>query len=425
MKRLGSFLFSLGFGVVVAGCAATDPLSGDGVAEETQEPIIGGTETTGDPAVAALIGRKPGETSGGLCTATLVKPRWLMTAAHCVDPSVAGEGLEYEVRFAPNARSAPADRIVKVKQVYWNHDFSSTNLPAGHDIALVELVADAPAGVNPVPYIRGPLPASLQGGSVRLVGYGLDNGFDQEGQSAGIKRQVSVTLNTIGDQTLSVGTFGSTACNGDSGGPAFATIDGVETMIGVTSYGFIFCIGAVNYTRIDQNLPWVGGNLPDDEDPHCVPDCAGKACGSDGCDGSCGDCGAGESCEANQCVPDAGGCPDEDEPNDDAAHPGTLCAGDTVDGAITSSTDQDWYTFDVPRSTTYTVAVDNVGPDYAFTLYKKSAKTGNLVKVDDARTAGGLLVLSKRTSDGGTYYVQVRGVNGHADEQRYSLYFVK
>lgn len=424
MKRLGNVLFLLGFGVMFAACAATDPLSGDGVAEETQEPIIGGTETTGDPAVAALIGRKPGETSGGLCTATLVKPRWLMTAAHCVDPAVAGEGLEYEVRFAPNARQAPADRIVKVKRVMWNRDFNSQNLPAGHDIALVELVADAPAGITPLPFLRGPLSSSMQGSTVRLVGYGLDNGFDQEGTSAGIKRQVNVTLNTIGDQTMAVGTFGSTACNGDSGGPAFATIDGKETMIGVTSYGFIFCIGAVNYTRIDQNLTWVAANLPEGPEP-CVPSCTGKQCGSNGCDGSCGDCASGESCQGNQCVPDAGGCPDEDEPNDDAAHPGSLCAGDTVDGAISSATDQDWFVFDVPRSTTYTIAVDNVGAEYAFTLYKKSATTGNLVKVDDARVAGGLLVLSKRTSDGGKYYVQVRGVNGHHDEQRYSLYYVK
>jgi hypothetical protein len=42
----------------------------------------------------------------------------------------------------------------------------------------------------------------------------------------------------------------------------------------------------------------------------CVPsgcDCAGMACGDDGCGGSCGDCAAGTACEANQCVPVATG----------------------------------------------------------------------------------------------------------------------
>lgn len=37
----------------------------------------------------------------------------------------------------------------------------------------------------------------------------------------------------------------------------------------------------------------------------CVPACAGLACGSDGCGGSCGDCAAGERCEAGACVPEA------------------------------------------------------------------------------------------------------------------------
>ena len=36
----------------------------------------------------------------------------------------------------------------------------------------------------------------------------------------------------------------------------------------------------------------------------CVPDCTGKVCGNDACEGSCGDCGAGEICDAGgQCVP--------------------------------------------------------------------------------------------------------------------------
>lgn len=36
----------------------------------------------------------------------------------------------------------------------------------------------------------------------------------------------------------------------------------------------------------------------------CTPDCAGKECGSDGCDGICGDCDSGESCDSGLCVED-------------------------------------------------------------------------------------------------------------------------
>lgn len=41
----------------------------------------------------------------------------------------------------------------------------------------------------------------------------------------------------------------------------------------------------------------------------CVPACAERACGDDGCGGSCGTCGAGLRCDAAfACVPDGSGC---------------------------------------------------------------------------------------------------------------------
>lgn len=36
---------------------------------------------------------------------------------------------------------------------------------------------------------------------------------------------------------------------------------------------------------------------------NCTPDCAGKQCGDDGCQGSCGTCGSGYSCSAGSCIP--------------------------------------------------------------------------------------------------------------------------
>jgi len=40
--------------------------------------------------------------------------------------------------------------------------------------------------------------------------------------------------------------------------------------------------------------------------PSCMPQCAGRACGNDGCGGSCGTCGAGTTCNASQqCEPTA------------------------------------------------------------------------------------------------------------------------
>ncbi len=44
----------------------------------------------------------------------------------------------------------------------------------------------------------------------------------------------------------------------------------------------------------------------------CTPNCAGKACGDDGCGGSCGKCGSNQTCAAGAClgtVPECGDCP--------------------------------------------------------------------------------------------------------------------
>jgi hypothetical protein len=56
----------------------------------------------------------------------------------------------------------------------------------------------------------------------------------------------------------------------------------------------------------------------------CIPDCLGRACGSDGCGGSCGACGAPMTCDEGQCAcpegvaqsPFAGACADPDADSD-------------------------------------------------------------------------------------------------------------
>ncbi len=419
MKLGVSTLLRLGLGLTLAGCAAGDALEGV-LPEEAQEPIIGGTETTGDPAVGAILAFTPGETQASLCTATLITPTVMLTAAHCVDPAVVGAGKSFEARFGPDLRNAPADMRIPVKSVHWDTAFSQTNLPGGHDIAVAILERTPPGNIKPIPYIRKPIPANLVGTQIRVVGFGLNSGFDQEGTSAGIKREAKITFASMTNLILNVGTFGLTICSGDSGGPGLAMVDGVETVIGVNSYGIIFCLGQAAQTNVASYTAFIdqytgGGG--------CTPVCNGKECGSDGCGGDCGRCDADETCTAaGQCEPAASeGCPAEDEGNDDASQANELCDGNAVLGTISGDNDDDWYTFEVKPSTTYTVLLDNVSDDYELALYKKSKKTGNLMTVGPGQLAGGNKVISRRTSDGGTYYVRISG-RGVAASNQYGVY---
>jgi len=67
----------------------------------------------------------------------------------------------------------------------------------------------------------------------------------------------------------------------------------------------------------------------------CTPNCAGKACGSDGCGGSCGTCPAGKGCKNGQCV-DGGGGPIVDECMGPNQPSGNDCQGLNYEGCCDS-----------------------------------------------------------------------------------------
>src|SRR6267142_4741929 len=82
MRRMAVFLLASS-----AGCLQSAP-----PASEPAQPIIGGTNDTGDPSIVLLIAQPKGSQGAGLCTASLISPHVLLTAAHCVDPAVITQG---------------------------------------------------------------------------------------------------------------------------------------------------------------------------------------------------------------------------------------------------------------------------------------------------------------------------------------------
>jgi secreted trypsin-like serine protease len=243
-------------GATLLGCGA--PASEADAPGETQEAIVGGVADTGDPAIVALYGIAPGADKGALCTATVISPTVVLTAAHCLDPSIVGTGLEYSVLTAADLtdKAHPSPRL-KVKETHFDPAFSATNLLNGHDIGVA--ILDSPTAITPIAWNSDPLPATAKGQSVRIVGYGVNDGFKEMG--AGIKRQANVKINDFDNLLVKTGDLSKTICSGDSGGPVLLKIGGVEKVVGVNSFGIIFCLFSGNSTRVDTYASFVKSYL--------------------------------------------------------------------------------------------------------------------------------------------------------------------
>ena len=369
---------------------------------EEAQPIIGGETDTGDPSVVAVYAQQLGATSGFLCTGSVIAPTVVLTAAHCVSASETGANARFVVLTADNI-NRPGGQQLAVKEVHANPRWSAKNLENGHDQGIVILAQ--PTTLAPLPFNAHALAASSTGASLRIVGYGLDDGVDQTG--AGVKRQALTKLGSVEDTLIEVGNSQKGTCNGDSGGPAFMKLGGVETIVGTTSYGDETCSDGGYDARVDTDLDFIQPFL---DDASCTPACSGRACGSDGCGGTCGTCDDGSACSsAGKCVATASACDGggaEQEPNDSALEANALCAGTGNKGKLASPTDQDWFTFTVPADATYDAKLAG-GPSGATLRVYKLSSTGHLSFIGDG--TGASPEVSRHTTDGGTYVARVTG----------------
>jgi hypothetical protein len=239
----------LTMGLVVSGCDVVEPAVDDSAS--TELGIKGGYADYTDTAVFGLV--MFGNGGMGSCTGTLISPNVVLTAQHCIAPTLGteGGGVACGVTYFGNAYSAQSLYVSASQQLTQNpndyHNVWEVVLPpansdfCGNDVALLVLGKPIPEGVA-VPMIPR-VDSQLQvGEGYSAIGYGAVN---QQGQGSGMRRRrdnldVECVPPGCGGYWIEdsewVGDTG--VCQGDSGGPA---IDEQNRVIGVASRGASGC----------------------------------------------------------------------------------------------------------------------------------------------------------------------------------------
>ena len=252
--RVGSGLAVV---VTVAGASVGVAHAGpDVLADEPRAPvpIIGGEPTEPgefDGVVAVVAG-------SGLCTGTVVAPRLILTAAHCL----AGLRQDTEVEVYFGEEISATNRVDVVD--YGVHPMFCPDCKEDiYDYGYVVIASDftVPGGfILPITTQEEWDEAMVGGREVTLVGYGEDPEVDSASMGIGRKREVTTTIRRFSDRGLEfyAGGMQQDSCNGDSGGPAFVRVgNGTVRLAGITSRGSNPCGDGGYYGTPYPSLCWV------------------------------------------------------------------------------------------------------------------------------------------------------------------------
>jgi V8-like Glu-specific endopeptidase len=272
-------LVGIGALAALSACAAqTNPSDHRGAAEADADDaelsdvdeakaleLINGAPTGGAFGNVGVILFRPNPNDMALCTGTIISPHVVLTAGHCVtgdDGAVVRVGDQGDIGFSLNpSASAASGQYMAVARIVRHPSFvaGETGINGsgidGIDVALIALEAPVTA---PPSSLAAAAPAL--GASSTAVGYGVD-----EKKGIGDRKSGTILYAGVFDASfvgLAAGTIfqfnpgpsGTTACNGDSGGPIF---DGSGRVLAIVSAGEETCTqGFIAASMVSANA-WV------------------------------------------------------------------------------------------------------------------------------------------------------------------------
>ncbi len=197
-----------------------------------QQAIIKGQPDPSHPAVGALVASR----TQSFCTATLIAPRLVLTASHCVDAFGRAGGLR-NIQFRVETTQGFAFHTISQAKQHPKYNRRSSTL-FNYDLAILVL-SQPVTNITPLPVNTQTMDSTWVGKKVLVMGYGLTQ-VSPRPQAPRNKQSAQIPIFQVGS-----GSFihfdqqdKKSACHGDSGGPALRQVQGQWRVVGVTSVAY-------------------------------------------------------------------------------------------------------------------------------------------------------------------------------------------
>ncbi|MFV0136029.1 FG-GAP-like repeat-containing protein [Streptomyces sp. HMX87] len=195
------------------------------------------------------------------CSAALVTPEWLLSAASCfVDDPAAGLALpagKPALKTVATVGGGPSSAVRQTRDVVELR-------PHGQRDLVLARLAQPVVGIAPVSVAAAPATAGEQ---LTVVGYGRTaRDWAPEKPHTG-----TYTVGAVGDDEITVsGVNGAAICKGDAGGPTLRMVGGRAQLVAVSSRSYqVGCFGVdspegtpntATSTRVDDVRAWIADN---------------------------------------------------------------------------------------------------------------------------------------------------------------------